>query len=172
MIQLGNYNPSIWYWIVAGSTTLVWSSASMSYVPVTDATYVAWLTGNSATIIDTPQNLGDVLAQQVFPTVFARGANVTSTGTPALNGLYAMDADTQGNLTALSTGIAAGKPLPGGGTTFNYPDMSRAQHAFTGPQFLNLATAIESYIYVYEQAVAANLAGGSVAIPSNNLTIA
>ena len=36
------YNPANWYWIVAGSTTQVYSSASASYVLISDTTYQAW----------------------------------------------------------------------------------------------------------------------------------
>lgn len=32
-----------WYWIVGGSTTQVYSSASNTYVPATDQAYLAWL---------------------------------------------------------------------------------------------------------------------------------
>lgn len=57
------YNPSSWYWTVAGDTTKVFSSAAGDYVPVTDATYVAWQAdGTRATPIDTEANLGAVLA--------------------------------------------------------------------------------------------------------------
>ncbi len=57
------YNPSNWYWKVAGSTTQVFSSAAGDFVPVADATYQAWLaSGNVPTVIDTEANLGAVLA--------------------------------------------------------------------------------------------------------------
>lgn len=47
-----NYNPSNWYWIVDGSTSQVYSSASDSYVATTDSTYEAWLAaGNVPTKI-------------------------------------------------------------------------------------------------------------------------
>jgi len=56
------YNASNWYWIVAGSTTQVYASARVAYVPVNDATYVAWLaTGNVPTKIASEQDLWDVL---------------------------------------------------------------------------------------------------------------
>lgn len=49
---MSNYNPKSWYWIVAGSTEQVYSSASSSYVPVTDAIYETWLAaGNIPTKI-------------------------------------------------------------------------------------------------------------------------
>jgi hypothetical protein len=58
-----SYNPSNWYWIVAGSTTQVYSSAADNYVPVADAIYQTWLAaGNSPTAIDSEQSLADVLA--------------------------------------------------------------------------------------------------------------
>jgi len=57
------YNPANWYWIVAGSTTQVFSSAVGDYVPVDNATYLAWLAaGNQPTRIVSEAELGDVLA--------------------------------------------------------------------------------------------------------------
>lgn len=59
-----NYNPKNWYWIVGGSTSQVYSSASGDYVPVANATYQAWRAdGTMPTAIDTEANLGGVLAQ-------------------------------------------------------------------------------------------------------------
>ncbi len=62
------YNPAKWYWVVAGSTTQVYSSAAGNYVLVADATYQTWLTkGGVPTKIDTEQNLADVLVQAGQP---------------------------------------------------------------------------------------------------------
>lgn len=36
------YDPRQWYWIVAGDNTRAFSSAAGDYVPVDDATFVAW----------------------------------------------------------------------------------------------------------------------------------
>jgi hypothetical protein len=71
----------------------------------------------------------------------------------------------------LSTGIAAGKPLPGGGSTFNYPDLANVMHAFNSTNFLNFATAIEGLIYNVTQALYTLVTGGSATLPSNSLTI-
>jgi hypothetical protein len=38
------------YWAVAGSTTEVWSSAQVAYVPVDDPAYQAWLEAGHTTI--------------------------------------------------------------------------------------------------------------------------
>lgn len=63
------YDPRNWYWIVGGSTTQVYSSATGDYLPLTDVAYVAWLAdGNLPTRIATEAELGDVLApHQVRP---------------------------------------------------------------------------------------------------------
>ena len=60
-----NYNVQNHYWVVSESTTQVYSSAAAAYVPVTDATYEAWLAcGSYPTRIDTEANLKAVFAQQ------------------------------------------------------------------------------------------------------------
>lgn len=60
----GDYIISDWYWIVAGSTIQVFSSKAKAYVPVSDATYQAWLAkGNKPTSITTEELLLDVLAE-------------------------------------------------------------------------------------------------------------
>lgn len=57
------FNPYNWYWIVGGSATQVYSSASGNYVPVSDATYQSWAAkGNSPTSIDSEASLGSVLS--------------------------------------------------------------------------------------------------------------
>ncbi len=57
------YNPKNWYWIVAGSTTQVFSSASGDYVPVSNPTYLAWKSdGTLPTNIASEAELGEVLA--------------------------------------------------------------------------------------------------------------
>lgn len=62
------YIPSNWYWIVAGSTTQVYSSAVDNYVPSADATYQAWLAaGNAPSKIESTQSLADVLLQANEP---------------------------------------------------------------------------------------------------------
>ena len=67
------YNPNNHYWVVAGSASEVYSSAVNDYVPIADATYVAWLAkGNIATRIASEAELGDVLAQyDIEPTPVA-----------------------------------------------------------------------------------------------------
>lgn len=63
MMRINRFAPANWYWVVGGSSTQVFSSASGDYVAAADATYQAWLAkGNKPTAIDTEANLGGVLA--------------------------------------------------------------------------------------------------------------
>ncbi len=64
------YDPTNWYWVVGGDQTKVFSSAVGDYVPVSDATYVSWLSDEGApTVIDTENNLAEVLSRNsVRPT--------------------------------------------------------------------------------------------------------
>ncbi len=56
------FNVNNWYWIVAGSTTQVYSSIAVAYVPISDPTYIAWLAkGFLPTKIAVEQDLFDVL---------------------------------------------------------------------------------------------------------------
>ncbi len=167
------YTPSNWYWVVSGNSTLVWSSARLDYVPTTDSTYATWrAAGNRATNIGSATDLIGVIQQQVVPNLLTGGVVIVSTGTPELDATYAIDSASQANLTALSTGIAAGKPLPGGGETFNYPDITGTMHAFSAANFLNFAAEIEGYFYNFNQALPVLISGGSTSLPSNSLTIA
>ena len=59
------YRARDWYWIVAGSTTQVFSSSRAGYVGVADAAYVAWLAaGNIPSKIADEPKLWAVLGAQ------------------------------------------------------------------------------------------------------------
>lgn len=117
--------------------------------------------------------LYDVLLQQWAPLAQAACVSVTSTGTPALNGTYAINDASVANIVALSTGIATQKPLPGDSSIFNYPDATNTMHAFTAANFLNFAAAIEDFVYNFEQGLPGLLQQQSCAVlPSTSLTIA
>ncbi len=66
------YNPSDWYWIVAGSTTQVYSSKAGDYVLSLDTGYQDWLTaGGAPTRIASEAELGEVLAARMLRPVAA-----------------------------------------------------------------------------------------------------
>lgn len=165
------YNCADWYWLVGGDTSRMWSSARMTFVPATAPPYQAWIqAGKSATQIGSLSELFSVLIETCFPIASAAGITVYCQSDDALSGQYSIDAKSLQDISSISTGIAAGKPLPGGGDTFAYPIGSN--HRFTGPVFLDFAAAIESFVWAYQQAVSDRLNGTATALPSSILTIA
>lgn len=59
------YTATDWYWVVAKSTTIAYSSKEASYIPVSDAGYSAFLaSGGRPTQIDSEADLEAVLAAQ------------------------------------------------------------------------------------------------------------
>lgn len=184
------YDPTHWYWVVAGSLTEVFSTADAAYVVVTDTNYLAWVAqGNQARAINTDGELSWVLveaglpwsvvmevgqtdmgildAQQIQMVRMVTGVVLTSTGTPAVNGRYAIDSVSVGYLNGLYVGVKVGDHFPGGTTTFNYPDMSGATHSFTETTFVALALGVRDYLYGLSQA-----AKNNTAPPSNAINIA
>lgn len=104
------YDISNWYWIVAASTTQVYSSKRAAYVLVTDVTYIAWLAaGNRATRIVSEVSLNDVLNGQsiagltAVPALIAYSAAARyakETGGITVNGVaMPTDRQTQAQLT-------------------------------------------------------------------------
>ena len=163
-----NYNPLDWYWFVAGDTSQVYASARAQYVPTSDSSYTAWVAaGGMTTSILNAQELFDVLVAQWVPSTLNAGITLTSTGTPSLNGAYPLDPQSQQYITSISTGVAAGKGLPGGGGTFMFNG-----HSFSSANFLAFATAAEDYAYNLVQNLGQIVLTGSGSLPSSNITIA
>ena len=165
------YTPQPWYWIVAGSTTQVWSSASFSYVAVSNSTYTKWLAKHSPSVIASAGALVTVMFNQVEPIVLAAGVPVTSTGTPAINATYSLMPVTLNKLALITSMIANSKGLPGGGGTFSYADITGTYHTFTSALILNLASGLQTFIYNWEQALITKAGGGSTSFPTS-VTIA
>jgi len=169
-----SYRVESWYWIIGTNTSQAWSSAGMKFVvTATDVDYQNWIAaGNSPTIIGAGADLAQVMINQALPALMAQGVPLTSASTPSLNGTYELGISTLNTITGLSTKFAAGRPVPGGGLTFNYADASGAPHAFTAANFMNFADAIVDLIYNFEQAIGIITAGGTATMPALSLTIA
>lgn len=60
---LTGFNPSDWYWIVAGSTQRVYSSKVGDYVPLSTPDFITWEGRNSPTRIESEASLGQVLSR-------------------------------------------------------------------------------------------------------------
>jgi hypothetical protein len=166
-----NYNPLNWYWSVGGSTTQVWSSARCEYVALADATYVAWLAaGNSPTkIADIPSLIGVMQSQWLPQYMAANPVAVTSTGTPALNGTYAVDPATVQQMLTISQAAH----LPSGSFPGGWAESNNTPHTFTLTQFDTLIAAIIAYANTIVNALDTNIAGGGPnALPTPAVTIA
>lgn len=72
---------------------------------------------------------------------------VQSTGTPALNGTYAIDAATTAKINAVVSYIAEKSAFPDALSPFPWPDASGALHNFpTTASFIAFAEAIADYV--------------------------
>ncbi len=99
---------------------------------------------------------------------FDAGLMIVSTGTPALNGTYAIDQLSQMDIIAIETSLNAGKGFPGGSASFNYADTTGALHSFTQANFTDFAAAVRDYVYALKSVIA----GASMTLPSTTSTIA
>lgn len=183
------YNPNNWYWIVGGSTTQVFSSFEGKYVPINDSLYQSWLNaGNIPTLISTDGELTDVLINAGIPwslvygagqtnlgvlengeavnVLLVSGINITSTSTPSLNGIYALDTNSVNNLNGLFLTVRVGDGFPEGASTFEYVDISGNPHSFDETHFLAFCVAVRNYLYTLNQAGNSNGPW-----PSNDVTI-
>jgi hypothetical protein len=124
-------------------------------IPNTDPRYLAFL--------NPPATPASIAAAAL-----SGGLAVTSTGTPALNGTYAIDQLSQMDIIAIETSLNAGKGFPGGATAFNYADVSGAMHSFTQANFTDFAAAVRDYVYALKSVIA----GASTTLPPATATIA
>jgi hypothetical protein len=127
--------------------------------------------GNTVTINYTAVNLPAPTsapartALQIYEAAVALGLSVTSANTPSLNDTYAISPVAVANISAVEASIAAGKGLPGGGSTFIYFGAS-GPHNFNVTDFQNLAVAIRDYVYLLSVALLTAESGGTPTWPT------
>ena len=100
--------------------------------------------------------------------MLAQGCQIVSTGTPALNGTYALDPATQSRIQAEIISILVNGTFTNGGTTIAWPDVSGAAHSCTIAQFKALATALGGCVTTLIGIAQAN----SGTLPTQPVTIA
>lgn len=112
-------------------------------------------------------------ATQDYLEFLSTPVSVVFTGTPALNASYDVDAQAQSFITSIADGIANGKGLPGGGDTFKYNDTTSTSHDFNAANFLNMAKAIEDFVFLGFQEYHNRITGGQAnAFPVGPLNLA
>ncbi len=97
----------------------------------------------------------------------AAGLTITSTGTPTLDGTYALVGETQIFMLAEMVSLSANGTFTNGSTTILWPDVSGGGHSFNPTQFKNLAAACGAYINALK-AIISNDAG---TLPANTVTV-
>lgn len=117
-----------------------------------------------------PLTAAQQLAIQVSA-AFAAGLAVTCTGTPALNGTYAVDDAAQARISRIETYIEKNGKFPGSaGTQLAMQDLQGGWHVFPSTAlFTEFATAVADYVTELDL-YAAGAAGAS--LPAANVTIA
>lgn len=114
-----------------------------------------------------PQLTAQQIAAQQYAQLKATGAvQINFTSAPQLDAVYGVSAADQGIMGNIVAGIAAGRGVPGNGSTFVYLDASKQPHLFTAQQLTDMAQAVRDYLYA--MALAAAGQGGA---PSTPLTI-
>jgi hypothetical protein len=99
----------------------------------------------------------------------AAGIGITSTGTPSLNGTYAIDVASQQKINSVALFIAVNQKFPGGGTTYPWLDMSGTVHTFPSTtEFNAFATAVADYVAQLDMIIAT----GTGTLPVSAVTIA
>lgn len=168
------YDPMRWYWIVNGNTENVWSSASLTYVAQSDEAYVEWTQQEGAvtTRIASPQELSQVMTDQVVSNVLLGGLQIISTSTPAINSTYGLDDTTLNQISALARDAAIpALGFPGGASTFDYPDIHGAPHTFNADNMIDLYKALRDYTSSFRTAIAARIMGFNIPLPTQPVTI-
>ncbi len=139
--------------------TITFTGATPAQVAAVQAVYAAH--DPAKPDIDT------VLAQKI-----AAGIAITSTGTPALTATYGLDPTTLEQVGSVARDAGAGLGLPGNVATFNYPDITGANHAFTATAIQNLYKAMRDMMLVLDTQYGIAAAGGTPIWPKQSATIA
>lgn len=174
MPVVSTFDASDYYWFVGGHPadegTKLFSSARAAYVQRDDADFAAWMEADgNPYLAASPTALAKILADAGLPPETVRaaasiapvdeqrdllldiGVQITSTGTPALNGRYAADLVAQLFMTEIYCGIVGDNSVPGGGLTFNFYDMDGVAHTFDYKMFRDFYQAMRDKIYEVAQ---------------------
>lgn len=113
-------------------------------------------------------NWGSLTSALIAPVLLTLGLNVTSTGSPTLNGVYSCSSEVTQAITSIATYIQGNGKFPGGQSTFSWPDAAGNPHVFSSTvEFLDFSTAVGNY--AIEVTVAATQP--SPTWPANTVTI-
>jgi hypothetical protein len=102
--------------------------------------YLAWLAaGNTPDRVPPPPA---PTAQQVLDTKIAAGIAITSSSTPALNAVYALDEVSAAQIYQIGLYASQFGTFPSGALAQPYPDATGAPHTFSIAQFIAFLKAV------------------------------
>ena len=111
-------------------------------------------------------------AQATYAAAMAAGLTIASTGTPAVNGTYALDAEQQQVVTELAAYIEKNNAFPGGLASVNLRTASGGEIAIpTITLWFAISTAIADFIAKADAVLITAQGGGSPTWPSASATI-
>lgn len=93
---------------------------------------------------------------------------LTCTSQGDLNADYAMDQTSRTRISTIANSLLSGGGVPGGGSTFNWPDVDSNPHYFAKQQFIDFSQAVTDYEYNLSQVSL----GIGTTLPPASLTIA
>lgn len=115
------------------------------------------------------------IAQQAAIMLAAKltlGITIVSTGSPGVNGTYALDATSQSQIYQIGSFANSFAEFPSGNTSQQYPDISSAFHVFDVPTFVAFLRAVASLVSNLQTQASVMAQGGTPNWPSQNVTIA
>jgi hypothetical protein len=151
----------------AGRFTPAWTW----YVCGTDVRQGWTYAGGVFSAPDTPGPSLDEQAQASFDAYSALGIVITCTGNAALSATYAIDPTTMNEVGSVARDAASGLGLPGGGSTFTYPDATGTPRTFTSTQLIALYKAQRDLLFILNTQAAVMRNGGAPAWPVQTATI-
>ncbi len=133
--------------------------------------YLTWLSVPNTPDPAPPASSASAAASTLAAKLSA-GIALTSTGTPALNGTYALDPTSTTQIYQIGLFASQFATFPSGATTQPYPDAAGTQHTFTVPQFVAFLRAVAPLVSALQTQAGVMASGGTPAWPSQSAVIA
>lgn len=118
-----------------------------------------------------PELPPDVQAANALTAHIAMGIAITCSGNSALNATYALDDTTLTQIGSVARDAKSGMGLPGGASTFTYPDAAGVSRTFTSAQLIMTYIAMRDLLLQLNTQAAVIRQGGSPVWPPQTATI-
>lgn len=109
--------------------------------------------------------------QQILAGKIAQGIALTSTGTPTLNGIYALDPDSTNQIFQIGLYASQFNAFPSGQSVQPYPDITSQPHNFTVASFVAFLRVVAPLVSQLNTQAAILGAGGQPSWPAQAGTI-